>query len=70
MNSYNYKNESNRMVILKCMAENFWIEKVIMPFETYIFDAPSGAEVEIFGLDQSLWRHYRVEELQDATFSH
>ena len=46
------------------MAENFWIEKVIMPFETYIFDAPNGAEVEIFGLDQSLWRHYRVEELQ------
>ncbi len=52
------------------MAENFWIEKVIMPFETYIFDAPNNAEVEIFGLDQSLWRHYRIEELQDATFSH
>ena len=41
-----------------------------LPFETYIFDAPDNADVEIFGLDQQLARHYRIEELSNATFSH
>ena len=42
------------MIIFKCMAKDFWLEKVVMPFETYIFDAPDNADVEIFGLDQQL----------------
>ena len=45
------------------MAKDFWLEKVGMPFETYIFDAPDNADVEIFGLDQQLARHYRIEDL-------
>jgi|TARA_B000000609_G_scaffold121116_1_gene95114 hypothetical protein len=49
------------------MAKDFWLEKVVMPFETYIFDAPDHADVEIFGLDQQLARHYRIEELSNAT---
>ena len=67
MNSYSYRNETDRMIIFKCMAKDFWLEKVVMPFETYILDAPDHADVEIFGLDQQLARHYRIEELSNAT---
>ena len=41
------------MVIFRCMAKDFWLEKVVMPFENYIFDAPKDADVEIMGLDKN-----------------
>lgn len=55
------------MVIFKCMAKDFWMEKVVMPFETIVFDAPTDADVEIYSLDQSLWRHYRINELDNIS---
>ena len=55
------------MVIFRCMAKDFWLEKVVMPFENYIFDAPKDADVEIMGLDKTLTRHYRIDELDNLT---
>ena len=55
------------MVIFRCMAKDFWLEKVVMPFENYIFDAPKDADVEIMGLDKTLARHYRIDELDSLT---
>ncbi len=55
------------MVIFRCMAKDFWLEKVVMPFESYIFDAPKDADVEIMGLDKTLARHYRIDELDNLT---
>ena len=40
------------MVIFRCAAKDF-AEKVVMPFENYIFDAPKDADVEIMGLDKT-----------------
>ena len=54
------------MVIFRCMAKDFWLEKVVMPFESYIFDAPKDADVEIMGLDKTLTRHYRIDELDNV----
>lgn len=67
MNSHTYKNDTNKMVIFKCIARETWLEKVLMPSELYIFDAPEDAVVEIHTLDQQLVRHYRIKELNDAT---
>lgn len=55
------------MVIFKCIGGETWLEKVLMPSELYIFDAPEDAVVEIHTLDQQLVRHYRIKELNDAT---
>lgn len=44
-----YRNESNRMVILRCLgAPNYFHEKVIFPFETWMFECPPESEVEIW----------------------
>ena len=50
MVSYSYKNESNKMVILKCIGpNNFFIEKVILSWEIYCLMAPYGSRIEIWG---------------------
>ena len=44
-----YWNESPKMVVLKCIgANNFYLEKVVMPSEIFGFRAPNDAKVEIW----------------------
>ena len=44
-----YKNNSSKMVILKCIGpDRFYREKVVMPMETFCFEAPSEARLEIW----------------------
>ena len=44
-----YHNESDHMVILKCLCSNqFYREKVILPFESYWFEAPQESRLEIW----------------------
>lgn len=44
-----YQNKSNRMVIVKCIGpERFYREKVVMPSETFCFEAPPEARLEIW----------------------
>jgi len=44
-----YSNTSAKMVVLKCIGVNhFYLEKVVMPAETYWFTAPGDSRVEIW----------------------
>ena len=44
-----YLNQSPKMVVLKCIgANNFYLEKVVMPAEYLWFVAPLEARVEIW----------------------
>ena len=44
-----YRNESPKMVVLKCIGANsFYLEKVVMPAELFWFAAPLEARVEIW----------------------
>jgi len=44
-----YRNSRDRMVILRCIGpESYFLERVIFPFETWTFDAPHQADVELW----------------------
>lgn len=44
-----YRNETPKMVVLKCIGpNNFYLEKVVMPAEWFWFEAPPQARVEIW----------------------
>ena len=44
-----YKNQTDRMVILKCVGEGrFYREKVVMPQEIFWFEAPLNSRLEIW----------------------
>ena len=44
-----YRNDSSRMVILKCIGKHhFYREKVVMPTEVFWFEAPAKARLEIW----------------------
>ena len=49
-----YRNDSDRMVIVKCIGENhFYREKVVMPTEVFWFEAPAEARLEIWKMSTS-----------------
>lgn len=49
MDTCYYRNNSGRMVILRCIgADCFFQEKVIFPFEDWIFCAPLQSRIEIW----------------------
>lgn len=44
-----YRNASDRMVILRCCGhEQFYLERVVFPFEMLTFSCPAAATVEIW----------------------
>ena len=49
-----YQNDTDRMVIVKCIgADHSYREKVVMPTETFWFEAPSDARLEIWKMSIS-----------------
>ena len=49
-----YTNDSDRMVIVKCIGEHhFYREKVVMPTEVFWFEAPAQARLEIWKMSMS-----------------
>ena len=49
-----YQNDTSRMLILKCIgSEQFYLEKVIMPSEIFLFNAPQEARLEIWRMSIS-----------------
>ena len=47
--SCGYRNSSDRMVIVRCIGpEEFFLERVVFPFELLSFLAPPGSVVEIW----------------------
>ena len=44
-----YRNNTNKMVIVKCIGEShFYLEKVVMPKEMFWFEAPQEARLELW----------------------
>ena len=44
-----YRNGSDRMIILRCIGpEQFFLERVVFPFELLTFQCPARSEVEIW----------------------
>ena len=44
-----YQHDTSRMVIVKCIGSSqFYLEKVIMPSEVFLFNAPKEARLEIW----------------------
>ena len=44
-----YRNTSDRMVIIRCCGpREFYLERVVFPFELLSFEAPLGSQVEIW----------------------
>jgi hypothetical protein len=44
-----YRNGSDRMVILRCIGpDQFFLERVVFPFEVLTFHCPAHSEVEIW----------------------
>ena len=50
MVEFSYKNDGNRMVVLRCIGpSNFFLERVLFPTDILTFMAPSESRVEIWG---------------------
>jgi hypothetical protein len=44
-----YRNASDRMVIVRCIGpDEFFLERVVFPFELLSFECPQGTEVQIW----------------------
>jgi len=44
-----FRNTSDRMVIVRCCGpQEFYLERVVFPFELLSFEAPLGSELEIW----------------------
>ena len=49
-----YQNDTSRMLIMKCIGgSQFYLEKVIMPSEIFLFNAPKEARLEIWRMSMS-----------------
>ena len=49
-----YQNDTSRMLIMKCIGNSqFYLEKVIMPSEIFLFNAPKEARLEIWRMSMS-----------------
>lgn len=61
MQIFHYRNASDQMVILRCIgADSFFREKVVFPFEDWLFEGPPESRVDI-------WTHgLRGAELLDS----
>ena len=58
-----YRNDSNRMVIVKLIGEqHFYREKVVMPMEVFWFEAPEQSRLEIWQMSpQGQMLHVRAD---------
>ena len=64
-----YQNDTSRMVIVKCIGSSqFYLEKVIMPSEVFLFNAPKEARLEIWRMSISgQMLHVRADVSQYKT---
>ena len=50
MVEFSYKNEGNRMIVLRCIGpSNFFLERVLFPTDILTFNAPKDSRVEVWG---------------------
>ena len=49
-----YQNDTSRMLIMKCIGNSqFYLEKVSMPSEIFLFNAPKAARRDIWRMSMS-----------------
>ena len=58
-----YRNDTNRMVIVKLIGDqHFYREKVVMPMEVFWFEAPEQTRLEIWQMSpQGQMLHVRAD---------
>ena len=58
-----YRNDTDRMEILKCVgSDQFYREKVVLPTELFWFEAPEDARLEIWKMSmQGQMLHVRAD---------
>ena len=58
-----YRNDDEKMVIVKCIGEDhFYLEKVVLPTEMFWFEAPQNARLEIWKMSlQGQMLHIRTD---------
>ena len=65
-----YQNDTSRMLILKCIgSKQFYLEKVIMPSEIFLFNAPKEARLEIWRMSISGQMLHIRADVSDYTLS-
>ena len=73
MIDFTYKNESNRMIVLRCTGDSkFFLERVLFPLEVYTFMAPNNAKVEIWGnqlYGPKLEERFRIPNNDDSSLA-
>tara|TARA_Y100001978_G_scaffold193063_1_gene198800 strand:+ start:274 stop:495 length:222 start_codon:yes stop_codon:yes gene_type:complete len=72
MIDFTYKNESNRMVVLRCIGHSkFFLERVLFPLEVYTFMAPNNSKVEIWGnqYGPKLEERFRIPNNDDKSLA-
>tara|TARA_Y100000589_G_C26861819_1_gene510261 strand:+ start:280 stop:504 length:225 start_codon:yes stop_codon:yes gene_type:complete len=73
MIDFTYKNESNRMVVLRCIGHSkFFLERVLFPLEVYTFMAPNNSKVEIWGnqlYGPKLEERFRIPNDEDKSLA-
>ena len=72
MSDFSYCNESERMVVLRCIGpDNFFLERVLFPTEVIAFLAPEDSRVEIWGNElygPTLEQRLRVSNISNSPF--
>ncbi|MCP9927083.1 DUF1830 domain-containing protein [Cyanobium sp. CH-040] len=64
--AYGYRNARDVMVVLRCSGpEQFFLERVVFPFELLTFHAPPDGEVRIHGATGSGWELLEEVCLED-----
>jgi len=70
MIEFSYKNEGERMVVLRCIGPSkFFYERVLFPLEVLTFMAPLNSRVEIWGnklYGPKLEERIRVSNKEDS----
>ena len=71
MREFSYKNNGNRMVVLRCIGpSNFFLERVLFPTDVLTFMAPLDSRVEIWGNElygPKLEERIRINNNDDTT---
>ncbi len=44
-----YRNQSDGLVVLRSDEEDFYMEKVVFPFDMISFNAPAAAKIMVWG---------------------
>ncbi len=73
MIEYSYKNEGERMIVLRCIGPSkFFLERVLFPMEILTFMAPYDSVVEIWGnklYGPKLEERIRILNNKDSSFA-